>query len=62
MKLLQNASALKRKVIASYYYISGLIEIFIVSNSYRSSLIGIAITTFSYRLKVTMGEVIVTAL
>jgi hypothetical protein len=36
-----NASTLRRKVIASYSYRSGLIEIVIASYSYRSDLIGI---------------------
>jgi hypothetical protein len=41
--LSHNASTLKRKVIASYSYCSGLIEIGIAPYSYRSGLIGIVL-------------------
>ncbi len=44
---------MRRKVIASDSYRSGLIEIIVTSHSYRSSLIGIAIASYSYYSKVT---------
>ncbi len=51
--LSHNASTLWRKVIASFSYPFGLIEIVIASYSYRSSLKGIVIASYSYRSKVT---------
>ncbi len=45
LELSHNASTLKRKVIASFSYRSGLIKIVIASYSYRSSLIGIIISS-----------------
>jgi hypothetical protein len=51
--LSHNDSTLWRKVIASFSYRFGLIEIVIASYSYRSSLIGIVIASYSYRSKVT---------
>jgi hypothetical protein len=51
--LSHNASTLWRKVIASFSYRFGLIEIVIASYSYRSSLKGIVIASYSYRSKVT---------
>jgi hypothetical protein len=48
-----NASAMRRKVIASVSYRSGLREIVIASYSYCSSLKGIVIAYCSYCCKVT---------
>ncbi len=48
---LHNFSTLKRKVIVSYSYRSGLIEIAIASYNYRSGLVIIIITSYSYRSK-----------
>jgi hypothetical protein len=50
--LWHNASTLRRKVIASYSYRSGLIEIVIASYNYRSGLIRTVIAAYSYRSKV----------
>ncbi len=50
--LSHNASTLRRKVVASYCYRSGLIEIVIVSYSYRSGSVGIALAHNSYCFKV----------
>ncbi len=50
--LSHNASTLRRKVVASYCYRSGLIEIVIVSYSYRSGSVGIVIAHNSYGYKV----------
>jgi hypothetical protein len=50
--LLHNASTPKRKVIASYSYLSGLIEIIIFSFSYCYGLIGIVIAYNCFRSKV----------
>jgi hypothetical protein len=50
--LSHNASTLRSKVIASYSYRSGLIEIVIAFYSYCSGLIGIVIADNSYRSEV----------
>ncbi len=53
LELSHNASTLCRKVIASFSYRSGLIEIVISSYSYCSNLIAIIIASYTYRSKVT---------
>jgi hypothetical protein len=60
--LSHNASTLRRKVIASYNYRSGLIESPIASYSYHSDLIGIVIADNSYRSKVIKALSLVTGL
>jgi hypothetical protein len=50
--ILHNASILRRKVIASFRYRSGLIEIVVASNGYQSNLIGIVIGSYSYCIKI----------
>jgi hypothetical protein len=52
-ELSHNASTCGKKIIASFRYRSGLMEIVISFYSYRSSLIGIVIASYSYRSKVT---------
>jgi hypothetical protein len=53
-ELSHNASALRRKVITSLSYHSGLIfEIIIASYNNRFSLLGIVVDSYSYRSKVT---------
>jgi hypothetical protein len=46
--LSQDASTLKRKVIAFYSYRSRLVEIVIAPHSYRSSLVRIVLAAYSY--------------
>jgi hypothetical protein len=50
--LSHNASTLRRKVIASFSYRSGLIESLTASYCYHSDLIGIVIADNSYRSNV----------
>jgi hypothetical protein len=53
LELSHKASTMRRKVIVSLRYRSGLIGIVIASYSYRSNLIGIVIASYSCCSKVT---------
>jgi hypothetical protein len=60
LELSHNASTLWRKVIASFSYHSGFIEIVVPSYSYRPSLIGIVIASSTYRSNVTKSLLLLT--